>query len=132
MAARELIDAADFEALAALVEPKQREAARLVMVEGLGYAEAARRTGNSRQNVYAQVKRMDARALSFKTAQRPQRVSVWCLASSDFGSPPGISCRTVTLTGPRDLVADWQAQAVAAAALHKRAAGRPERKVRTS
>lgn len=122
MAARELIDAADFEALAALVEPKQREAARLVMVEGLGYAEAARRTGNSRQNVYAQVKRMDARALSFKTATRRK--------TKKAAVPPG--WRTVTLTGPRDLVADWQAQAVAAAALHKRAAERPERKVRTS
>ena len=98
---RPLLSASDFEAVAALLPPltvRQREAARLVMVEGISMAEAGGRVGFTRQNVSLTVKRLDSLLDALTHAKGHQ--GGW---------------NTVTLAGPAELLAKWKAEAVVAA-----------------
>ena len=98
---RSLLSASNFEAIAALLptlSDRQREAARLVMVEGISMAEAGARAGFTRQNVSLTVKRFDS------------LVDALTLAKGHQGG-----WSTVTLAGPPALLAKWKAEAVVAA-----------------
>lgn len=93
--------AASFNALAALhpgLTDRQREAARLVMVDGHSMSEAGERVGFTRQNVSLQVKRLDRLLDAFELAEAGR--AGW---------------NTVTLAGPDELVAKWTAEAAEAA-----------------
>ncbi len=71
-----LIPAAKFNAVAALeplLKPAQREAARLVLVEGCSQAEAGRRVGFTRQNVHVQVRRVQVLARTFELAKAAEQ-----------------------------------------------------------
>lgn len=98
---RSLLEPSDFKALAALLPSlteRQREAARLVMVEGISMAEAGERVGFTRQNVSLTVKRMDSLLDALTLAK---------------GHQGGWS--TVTLAGPAELLAKWKSEAMVAA-----------------
>ena len=98
---RSLLEPSDFKALAALLPSlteRQREAARLVMVEGISMAEAGERVGFTRQNVSLTVKRMDSLLDALTLAK---------------GHQGGWS--TVTLAGPAELQAKWKSEAMVAA-----------------
>ena len=92
---RPLIAVRDFNSVASLLpalNDRQREAARLVMVEGISMAEAGERVGFTRQNVSLTVKRLDL-----------------LLDALEGG------WNTVTLAGPAELLAKWKAEAIVVA-----------------